>query len=229
MLMRVAAQVLSEIKRIPKGTPFKPLRFNALGNSKNIEKILERLATAGEIKRVLRGVYVRPKVNPYIGEILPSTYDIVKTITASSGETIQIHGAEAVKQLGLSTQAPVKPIFLTTGRSRTLTLGKLEIEFRHTTPKKLILAGTEAGLALTALWYLGKEQVTAETIAKIENRISAEEFIKLVNHLKKMPAWMVLVFRNYIQSARNISNRSAHEVAENHSLEPKRNLRKLRR
>lgn len=226
--MRVAAQVLTEIKSIPKGTPFKSLRFYSLGNSKNIEKILERLAIAGEIKRVLRGVYVRPKVNPYVGEIAPSTYEIVKAVTTASGETIQIHGAEAVKQLGLSTQAPVKPIFLTNGRSRTITLGKLEIELRHTTPKKLILAGTDAGIALTALWYLGKEQVTVETIANIKARISAEEFLKLVNHLKQMPAWMVLVLRNYIQTEPDINCRPVNEVPQNNTSEPKRNLRKSR-
>ncbi|WP_446731558.1 DUF6088 family protein [Pseudomonas sp. OTU5201] len=51
------------------------------------------------------GVYMRPKFNHYAGRNLrPSPTSVMQVITKSNGETIQIHGSEAARRLGLSTQ-----------------------------------------------------------------------------------------------------------------------------
>lgn len=153
-------------------------------------KILERLVKIREIKRIRRGIYVRPQISPYVGPVTPSIESIVKTIVSSADEVLQIHGAEAARQLGLSTQVPVKPTFLTNGRSRKLSVGKIEIEFKRASSKKLVLAGTQAGLAISALWYLVKEN------------ISAKEFEKFLKKKLNMPFWMSTVVASYKQKER---------------------------
>ena len=45
-----------------------------------------------------------------------------------------------------------------------------------------------AGLALAALWYLGKDNVTPEAVARIEAATGPEQFVKL--SFADMPAWM---------------------------------------
>lgn len=102
----------------------------------------------------------------------------------SEGETTGITGAEAVQKLGLSTQVILKEVFLTSGRSRKIQLENgREIVLRHVAPRKLVLAGRTAGVALTALWYLGKKGVSTETIRQIRRRLPSEEF----EVLKKRP------------------------------------------
>lgn len=195
--MSVNQQIIAKVEQIPLGKPFTPHEFISLGNRINVGKILERLTIAGKIKRVSRGIYVCPKVNRYVGEVPPSTHAVLKTITAITGEVLQVQGAEAAKQLGLSTQAPVRESFLTSGRSRKILINNQEIKLKHVSPRKLVLAGTQAGIAITALWYLGKEEVTIKTLESIKNRIDIEEFHRLLNHKQFMPAWMATVVSSY--------------------------------
>lgn len=201
--MSVVQQILSRVEKIPLGTPFTPREFISLGNRINVGKILERLTLAGKIKRVRRGIYICPKFSRYVGEVPPSIYEVLQTITATTGETLQVQGAEAARQLGLSTQAPVRESFLTSGRSRKIVINNQEVKLRHVSPKKLVLAGTQAGIALTALWYLGKEEVTIRTLETIESRLEAKEFQALLNHKKLMPAWMATVVSRYEQQQMN--------------------------
>ena len=53
-------------------------------------------------------------------------------------------------------------------------------------------AGEAAGAALSALWYLGKDNVTPETVATIEAALGPEEFQRLLS--ADMPAWMTKAF-----------------------------------
>nr|EES51964.1 MAG: conserved hypothetical protein [Leptospirillum ferrodiazotrophum] len=93
--------------------------------------------------------------------------------------------------MGLSTQVVLKEVFLTSGRSRKIQLENgREIVLRHVAPRKLVLAGRPAGVALTALWYLGKKGVSTETIHQIRRRLSSEEFEVLKKEAHLMPAWM---------------------------------------
>lgn len=204
--MSVVQQILAKVEKIPPGTPFTPREFISFGNRINVGKILERLTIAGKIKRVQRGIYVCPEFSRYVGEVPPSTYAVLQTITATTGETLQVQGAEAARQLGLSTQAPVRESFLTSGRSRKILINNQEVKLRHVSPKKLVLAGTQAGIAITALWYLGKEEVTINTLETIKTRIEPPEFQALLNHKKLMPAWMATVVSRYEQKMNKQSN-----------------------
>jgi len=204
--MSVVQQIVARVEKIPLGTPFTPREFISLGNRTNVGKILERLTLAGKIKRIRRGIYVCPEINRYVGEVPPSTHAVLKTIAATTGEVLQVQGAEAARQLGLSTQAPVRESFLTSGRSRKILINNQEIKLKHVSPKKLVLAGTQAGIAITALWNLGKNEVTIKTLETIRNRIDAEEFQALLNHKKLMPAWMATVVSSYEQQINRQSN-----------------------
>ena len=208
--MSVINHVSNKLLELPQGKPFTYREFISLGNQRNISKILERLAINGKIKRVRRGIYVRPKFNPHVGEVPPSTKEVIKAIAATTGEVIQVQGAEAARMLGLSTQAPVREIYYTSGRTREIKIGNNIIKLKNVSSKKLILPGTEAGLAITALWYLGKEQVTLKTFSIIQKRISRIEFEKLLHNKNAMPLWMALCASEYEE---NISNESSLKVS----------------
>ena len=91
-----------------KGQPFSRAVFAQVGSRAAVDKALSKLVRSGLLERVARGIYMRPKLSAYTGRwVRPSPLSIMSVITKANGETIQIHGAEAVRRLGLSTQMQV--------------------------------------------------------------------------------------------------------------------------
>ncbi len=187
--MSTAEAVRADIRKLPRGRPFTISRFAAHGSRGAVDRALSRIVHTGEIERLSRGVFVRPGKSRFVGSVLPGVAEVVRTIARDNGETIQVHGAEATRRLGLSTQAPTTPVFHTSASSRSIRIGNTTVRMIHTSNRRrLQFAGEPAGLALAALWYLGKDQVTPETITKIESAIGPEEFAKLRS--ADVPAWM---------------------------------------
>jgi predicted transcriptional regulator of viral defense system len=72
MLLTVEYKIINKIKKAGRGSLFFTNDFIAFGNSKAVSKALERLVDKGELKRVSRGIYTRPKISKLIGEVMPS-------------------------------------------------------------------------------------------------------------------------------------------------------------
>lgn len=188
--MSTMESIKSEVGRIPKGQPITNKTFMPFGSRASVDQALSRLVKSGILSRPTRGVYVRPRRSAYVGAVLPEPLQIAEAMAAESGYKVQVHGAEAVRRLGLSTQVPTKPVFYTSGPSRKFRWGATVVSLKHVSPRKLALAGRPAGIALTALWYLGKERVSMETIEHIRSRLTPEEFEALCDGASAMPGWM---------------------------------------
>lgn len=177
------------MRRMPKGKPFTSSRFLKHGPRTAVDRALARLVENGEIERLSRGVFVRPRTNRFIGKVMPSISESVMAIAKRNGEVVQIHGAEAARRFKLSTQVPTLPVYYTSGSSRTIQIRNVEVRLMHTSNRRrLQFAGQKIGIALTALWYLGKGNVNLETISMIKSGLSAKEFETL--RAADMPAWM---------------------------------------
>ena len=191
--MSTSQAIRTGIRKLPKGKPFTSARFLKNASRGAVDRALSRIVQEGEIERLSRGVFVRPRTNPYVGTVLPDVLEVVGAIACNNGETIQVHGAEAVRRFGLSTQVPTAPVFYTSASSRTIRIGNVTVRMIHTSSRRrLQFAGQTAGLALSALWYLGKDHVTHETVATIKSALGPSEFEKLRS--ADMPAWMARAF-----------------------------------
>lgn len=188
--MNTTYQIQQRVKRTPRGKPFTTHSLLEFGARAAIDQALSRLANAGEIVRLTRGVYVRPEQNRFVGQVLPEPYKIAQVIAEKNNEVVQVSGAEAARQFGFSTQVPAQPIFLTSGQSRRFNMGSLEVTLKHVSKRKIPLSGSKIGLAISAIWYLGREQATAQTIEAIKKKLSHQEFIKFTSSTKYMPVWM---------------------------------------
>lgn len=193
-MMNTTERIREYIADLPLGQPVTSQEFMEFGSRAAVDQALTRLVKTGGLSRVARGVYLRPKRNPYVGEVPPEPFKVAETIAAETGSVIQIHGAEAVRRMGLSTQVPTRPIFYTSGPSRRFNLGQIQVLLKHVCPRKLALSGSPAGIALTALWYLGKTAVTLDTIVQIRSKLSESEFEALCSSTRSMPGWMHDVF-----------------------------------
>ena len=187
--MSTARTIRTCIRKLPKGKPFTSARFLEHGSRGTVDRTLSRLAARGEIQRLARGVFVRPRTNRFVGTVLPDILEVVEAIARSNGETVQIHGAEAARRLKLSTQVPTAPVFHTNASSRTIRIANVAVRMVHTSNRRrLQFAGEAAGAALAALWYLGEKNVTPKTVAAIEAALGPAEFQRLRS--ADLPAWM---------------------------------------
>jgi hypothetical protein len=197
--MHSVDKIRQYILDLPEGTPFSASALRSFASTDNVRQIITRLVKSGEINRVARGVFVKPKYTSNLGQQLPSAIDVARAITESTGETIAIHGSEAARQLQLTTQVPMRPVFYTDGNTRTLKISNRTVQLKHVNPSKLISPGTIGGLIISALLYLGKDNVTTETVHLIKQRVSSEEFQQAASLVEHMPAWMADLFYKFQQ------------------------------
>lgn len=187
----VAKIIRARVLRIEKGRLFTLQRFNSLLTSapSGVRKAIGVLVKSGDLERVYRGIYMRPKNSPYIGRIQPSALEVVRFLAKEKGHKLQLHGAEAVRQLGLSTQMQIKPIYLTSGSNRVVRVRNSTVQLIHQSPIRMQHAGTRIGVALTALFYLGKEESgRPDVILAVNKYLSHEELVVLKT--SRIPSWM---------------------------------------
>ena len=75
---------------------------------------------------------------------------------------------------------------------------------KRISPSKLVRPGTIICLVISALWYLGKNEVNLQIIKKIKQRIKPEEFSELFKCITHMPAWMAESFSQYQRENENV-------------------------
>ena len=90
----------------------------------------------------------------------------------------------------------IKPVYYTSGTSREVKVGARHVRLLHIAPKKMQHAGTIVGLALCALFYLGKKGVSDMVIASIKAKMAPSEFKRLAD--SEIPVWMQVALRQAI-------------------------------
>src|SRR5688572_21440641 len=127
---RLTEQVLEYAEQLPEGTPLAAKSLLHLGNRAAVDQALSRLAIRGRLIRAARGIYVRP-IKSRFGTRAPSVEQMVEGLAGQQGEVIATSGAAAANALGLTTQVPIRSVYLTSGRSRVFHLGQQAVELKH--------------------------------------------------------------------------------------------------
>lgn len=159
-----------------------------LGSRASVDQALSRLAREGVLVRVGRGLY-SPVVRSAFGERAPRHELFVWHWAEHTGETVAPSGLQEARAFGLTTQVPVRAVYLTSGRTRRLRAGAVEVEMRHAPPWLLHGSGSPVGKAIRALEWMGAEHAPA-AIAKIRALLPAEEVNSLLAARPLMPLWL---------------------------------------
>jgi hypothetical protein len=186
--MNLTQQILAYAQQLPEGALISPKGLLHLGKRAAVDQTLSRLARRQELMRVARGVYVKPVRTKY-GVRSPHPEKIVEELSNVGGETIVSSGAAAANALGLTTQVPVKTVYLTSGRSRQLVLGKQTVELRHANPRQLVKAHEKAGQAARALTWLGRERA-GRALNTLRGTLSPEAWSSLSEMRPALPEWL---------------------------------------
>ena len=161
--------------------------FKGKGTEAAIRKSLSRLVEAGKLNRLAHGIYYLPKIDPVLGELRPSAEQVAEKIAEKEKVHIYPTGVYALNRIGLSTQVPTKLVYLTDGVPRLLTIGKMTVRFKATTPKKLALKGPLSRLVILALDELDTKNMIPEHEMRIRELLLKEEESNLEHDLALAP------------------------------------------
>ena len=197
--MEIASQsidnrILSRIYGSKGGAAFAPSDFLDLGSRQAVDLALHRLVGRKILRRLARGLYEYPRQHPELGILSPDIGKVARVLAAKHRIRLQPAGAYAANLLGLSEQVPAKVVFLTDGPSRTVKIGRQEIQLRRTTPRNMAAAGRLSGLLMQAFRHLGKEHITMERMEQLKRTVPATERRGLLKDLRLAPAWMHSLF-----------------------------------
>ena len=195
-MQSIVAKIKKRIYSKDKGYVFTKSHFFDLGSRTAVAKALERLADAGVIRRLSRGLYEYPKQHPEFG-VLPVNYEqVAQALAGRDNLKIQPSGAYAANLLGLSDQVPAKVVFLTDGSHKKIQIGNRSIVLKRTTPKNMATAGKISGLVFQALRFVGQENIDDKVIGILKRRLSAKDKQILVADIRYAPAWVEKVVRS---------------------------------
>lgn len=132
-----------------------PIDFLDLGARAAVDKTLQRLAKAGDLARLDRGLYHLPRHNSLTGRVaMPQTRAVIDAVGRRDQTRLVIDGMTAANDLGLTTAVPTKIVVLSDARLRPIQLGNQEIAFKQAAPSKLYWADHPAMRIVQALYWL---------------------------------------------------------------------------
>ena len=131
------------VNRIGDGPPaqvWTPVDFLDLGSRAAVDKVLQRLVAAGQLRRIDRGLYDTPRLNSLTKQPVVADYrQIIDALGRRDQLRMLVDGMTAANDLGLTTAVPARVVIHTDTRRRTIHLDNLTIKFKQTAPSKLLL------------------------------------------------------------------------------------------
>jgi hypothetical protein len=188
--MTTTLNIERHLEGIPLGKPFVSSQIVRLGTRAAADQALSRMAKAGRIVRVARGVYVKPRQSAIVGTVLPGAFAVAQAICEQEGSRLAATGAAWAYKFGLTTQLTASPTYLTDGSTRHVRIGKALLTLLHASPKAMRLSSVPAGQAILALEWLMEPERPAAAIQKIREALSKEEFREFLREAKLTGGWI---------------------------------------
>ena len=184
----VPKRIMEYAEALPEATPLCSGALLHLGKRAAVDQALSRLARSEKLMRICQGVYMRP-VQTRFGQCAPRVGKALAALSKLWGETIVPCGGSAANRLGLTTQNPMRQVYLTSGRARLLRFGRVAVELRHAPRWQLAAPRSKAGEVIRALAWLGPDEIE-DSLKAILPELSAGELGELATVRAVMPNWI---------------------------------------
>lgn len=197
---KIEAKIAEILQDTPKGSVLFVDDFLDFGSPDSIKKALYRLTNEKNLLiRLAHGVYLYPKTDKELGTLYPSTEEIAKAIARRDKARIIPTGVYALNRLGLSTQVPMKIVYLTDGATRSIKIGKRTISFKRTSPRNLMTTGEISTLAIQALKEIGQENIDDEILKQLKVVLKKETQENILHDAKLAPAWINKILKQSLK------------------------------
>ena len=180
----------------PDGSVFISSDFADIADTATIRQSLNRLVRENVLRRIIRGVFEKPKYSKLLGEVVAVSPDAVAHALARSYHwTIAPCGDTALNLLGLSEQVTAVWSYISDGPYKTYEWEHTKIEFRHRTNREITGLSFKTNLVIHGLKALGKERVSSETIDYLSARLTEPEKTDLLRESSESSDWIVDTIR----------------------------------
>ena len=198
--------ILERLSQSRPGRVWTPVDFLDLGNRDAVDKTLQRLARASQLRRIDRGLYDVPKINPLTKKpAVPDYRQIIDAVARRDQVRMLVDGMTAANDLGLTTAVPSHVVIHTDARRRSIQLDKLKIDFKHTAPSKLYWAGRPGMRVVQALHWL-KDTLPSDrdrVLARLSSILADLKHGKAIRDdlrqgISTLPSWMQTIVRELL-------------------------------
>ncbi len=165
--------------------------FLDLASYDAIRKALDRLEDSGEIRRIIRGIYDRPRFNKRFNEYeLPDIESVAKALARNYNWIICPSGNLALNLLGLSRQVPSCYTYISNGPYLTYIIAGVELRFKHSASRSIADFFPITRLLIQALKAIGRENLLYDDIVFLRSNLSEEEKGQLLRDRNKTNRWI---------------------------------------
>lgn len=197
-------QIETKILKSSLGEIFFAEDFYKYGSAGNIRLTLFRLENEGILERLAQGIYLKPQKDPLLGTLYPTTEEIAKQIAQRDKARIAPTGVFALFLLGLTTQVPLKAVYLSDGSQREIKIGNRSIQFKKTVPKSFAIKDELLHLIVQAFKEVGQKEVTNDFLEKIKPSILQLDHQVVQKQLKYAPVWIQKQINNLYTTSQNV-------------------------
>ncbi|MGJ1197904.1 DUF6088 family protein [Sphingobacterium spiritivorum] len=193
-------KIENKILKSSRGELFFADDFKNIATPENIRLTLFRMENHGLIERLAHGIYIRPKKDPLLGALYPNIGEIAKEIAKRDKARIAPTGVMALYLLGLTTQVPLKAVYLTDGSQREVKIGNRTIKFKRTVPKSFAIKDELLHLIVQAFKEKGQQEITEEFLETIKPAVKKLGEKVIQNQVVYAPVWIQKQINNLYQS-----------------------------
>lgn len=189
-------QIRERIAAAEDGTVFIASDFADIADTTTIRQSLKRLTGSGLLRRIINGIYEKPKYSKLLNEYVAVDPDAVaKALARNYHWTIAPCGNTALNLLGLSAQVTAVWSYISDGPYKTYEWNSTKIEFKHRTNREITGLSYMTSLVIQALKTLGKTNVTPEIIRTLSDKLPKADKEAMLKEAAESTDWVYNIIR----------------------------------
>ena len=151
----------------------------------NVSVYLRRIVNSGRLRRISRGMYVKPENNS------PSADIIARAIARNYSWNIVPCGDTALYESGITKKKPKIWTYVSEGMYKTYNISGVEIKFYHTDKQNEIANVSElTALYIQVLRAYGKRKLSKNIITTLAENVYMKEKRRMIYETPRITAWV---------------------------------------
>ena len=182
--MQYNQAIIDRINGMEEGTIFITSDFSDIATVPAINMAMTRLIDENKIKRIMRGVYEKPRYS-----------NLLKEFVATDTEKVAY---AALNLLKLSTQVPAVWLYVSDGPYKTYEYEDIKIKFNHTSHKETSGLSYITALTIQAIRAIGKEKVTEREVDILKSVLTDSDKRTIMAEAQGTTAWIYSIIKKLI-------------------------------
>lgn len=192
-------EIRERILAANEGSIFAASDFADIADTNTVRSALHRLVQEGVLRRILNGIFEKPKYSKLLNEYVAADPEAVaKALARSYHWTIAPCGNTALNLLGLSTQVTAVWSYISDGPYKTYEWNSTKIEFKHRTNKEVTGLSYMTSLVIQALKTLGRANVTPEIIRTLSDKLAEADKVAMLKEAAESTDWVYDTIRKIV-------------------------------